>query len=134
MASSGSYIYITDSDLTVPLAYDAKAETFVNRMEGYLTFKESRGKGIFSSSDNWTRMYFVIEGGDMYYYRKKEVYIMDVRMLQQLSFLPPCCVNQDFLLNPSQSIKNRPISLRKYVPQFHVIFKNKIIFFSAMQF
>jgi hypothetical protein len=53
-------------------------------MEGYLTFQESH--------KHWVREFFVIQGEDMYYYHKKE----------------------DYLLNPAHSVKNRPISLRGY--------------------
>jgi hypothetical protein len=37
----------------------------LNRMDGYLTVKES--------SNNWVRQFFVIQGSEMYYYHKKEV-------------------------------------------------------------
>lgn len=63
------------NDLTVALPVSRQPEG-VNRMEGYLTFKETKSK-MFSSSEAWTRQYFVIEGADMYYYRKKEVRLID---------------------------------------------------------
>jgi hypothetical protein len=41
-------------------------------MDGYLTFKESK-KGKIFSTEAWTRQYFVVDGSDLFYYRKKEV-------------------------------------------------------------
>lgn len=55
------------SDLTIPLTTEPKSELSVNRMDGYLTFKES--------PKSWVRYYVVIQGSDLYYYHKKEVYI-----------------------------------------------------------
>lgn len=72
-------------------------ESNKNRMDGYLTFKESK-KGKIFSSEAWTRQYFVVDGSDLFYYRKKE----------------------DYLLNPGKSVKNRPLSLEGYVMSTNV--------------
>ena len=60
------YKCFVDSDLTIPLTTEPRSELSVNRMEGYLTIKESK---------NWVREYFVLQGSDVYYYHKKEVCI-----------------------------------------------------------
>lgn len=53
------------SNLMVPLTTELRSEMSLNRMDGYLTVKES--------SNNWVRQFFVIQGSEMYYYHKKEV-------------------------------------------------------------
>jgi hypothetical protein len=76
LLGTGSSSKDRPNDLTVSLPLGKQHEG-INRMEGYLTFKETKAK-MFSSSEAWTRQYFVIEGNDMYYYRKKEVRVRNI--------------------------------------------------------
>lgn len=60
-------------------------------MEGYLS--KMGEKGLMSTKPDWSRKYFVLKGSEMFYYKSRE----------------------DFEADPSKSIKNRPISVARYV-------------------
>lgn len=73
---------VSQSSLATPRGAAAKVY-----MEGYLT-RKSMNKRI-PGSDPWHRYYFVLTGSELVYYKRRE----------------------DYELDPSRSIKNRPLNV-----------------------
>lgn len=87
---SGNKDISGDGDV-VTLQYRKSDDLSENNMQGYLDLKGTK-KVLFRTVNVLDRKYFVVQGADLYYYHTKEEYELD----------------------PSKSVRSRPISLAGY--------------------